>query len=178
MRKTRTRHDEPDLPPTSDLRPPRSGRARPPGGTLFSRPAFLRRPGRDLSSCRRFVLSSCGRERGEVLPPSPCASTKGPQDNRTKGSRPSFLRQTGRDLSSLGRFVLSSPPPAFGTRGTISRRLVSSSSRRPREAPGSFLTRSSRSPRSVRSGMVPVPGGYVVDELCFLELKKRNLTHE
>ena len=39
--------------------------------TTVSRPSFLRRPGRDLLSCRRFVLLSTGRGGGGGLPRNP-----------------------------------------------------------------------------------------------------------
>ena len=90
-------------------------------------PSFLRRPGRDLLSCCRFVLLSSGRGWGGRPSPGERPRTTGRRDDTTTGS----------------------PPRAFGTRGTISRRPVSSSSRRPREAPCPFLMRSSRRIRPV-----------------------------
>lgn len=59
-----------------------------------------------------------------------------------KGATSPALGQGRRDDRTTG-----SPPPAFGTRGTISRRPVSPSSRRPRGAPSSFLAQSSQGPR-------------------------------
>lgn len=104
MRKTRTRHDEPDLTPTSDLRPPRSGRARPPGGTLFSRPAFLRRPWRDLSSLGRFVLSSTGRGWGNATPATRPATD--PVDAATQSTKSGLpgLPEGARGKARLRRF--------------------------------------------------------------------------
>ena len=73
--------------------------------TTVSRPSFLRRPGRDLLSCRRFVLSSTGRGRGKAFP-----------------------RRTAKDDATTGR--RDRPSPAVGVRGNLSRRPVSPSSSR------------------------------------------------
>ena len=113
-------------------RPGRRGR---PSALSPHGPSFLRRPGRDLSSLGRFVLSSCGRGNGGGFPRVPAIRRKD-------------LRTTGQNDPA---------PRSFGKRDALSRRPVSPSSCRPREAPGSFLTQSSRSPRSVCSGRATVP---------------------
>lgn len=111
MRKTRTRHDEPDLTPTSDLRPPRSGRARPPGGTLFSRSAFLKRSSRSSRSVRS----------GRARPPGGPLRFGGRRDDKT--TRQQELPQlsfgtTGRAFPSFRQPVV--PSSSRSGRGRLS----------------------------------------------------------
>ena len=86
---------------------------------------------RGSSASSASSMSSTGRDPGKGRPASRPRTT-GRRDDKTTGS----------------------PPPAFRTRGTISRRSVSSSSRRPRETPSPSLTRSSRSLRRDCGGAV------------------------
>ena len=87
----------------------------------------VRRAGARRSSLRS-ALRSFG-DRGATFCPIVVSSCCRPAADG--GGRPSPANGQGRrDDRTTG-----SPPPAFGTRGTLSRRLVSSSSRRPREAP-------------------------------------------
>ena len=107
MRKTRTRHDEPDLTPTSDLRPPSSGRARPPGGTLFSRLAFLTRSPRSSRSVRS----------GRARPPGGPLRFGGRRDDKTTRQRESpqlSFGTTGRAFPSFRQPVVPSSSRSAG----------------------------------------------------------------
>ena len=84
-------------------RPPR----RRPSALAPLGPSFLRRPGRDLSSCRRFVLSSTGRGRGKAFPRRTAKDDRmtGRHDDRIAPAR---LRDEGDDFSSSRQPVVSS----------------------------------------------------------------------
>ena len=72
--------------------------------SLRSAPSILRRPGRDLLSCCRFVLSSTSRGRGKAFPRQPGISTDS-TERPTRPRRPlSASRPPGNWI--FGRFVV------------------------------------------------------------------------